>query len=155
MYFYRICEIIFLVGGPLKSNGVLENSLRNGWNFCMNPDNWLLHFHRILCYKTTQKWFGGSRNFNMFTWHIFGDRFSINPQFCDIFFYDRLQNVNFFTLVFWGRRVISYLYYSFKIFIRFPLAKRTRIIHRNRLLLTKFAVKNERKVQHSCRLMHR
>ena len=35
--FCRICEIIFLVGGPWKSNVILEKSLRNGCNFCMNP----------------------------------------------------------------------------------------------------------------------
>ena len=33
---------------------------------------------------------------------------------------------------------IKYIYYSFKIFLRFWLAKSTRIIHHNHLLMTKF-----------------
>ena len=39
MHFCTICEIIFLVGGPWKSNVVLEKSLKNGCIFCMNPIN--------------------------------------------------------------------------------------------------------------------
>ena len=33
MHFYTICEIIFLVGGPWKSNVVFEKSLKNGCIF--------------------------------------------------------------------------------------------------------------------------
>ena len=34
----------------------------------------------------------------MFTRHIFGDRSSINPTFCDIVFYDPLQLILIFYL---------------------------------------------------------
>ena len=41
MHFCTICEIIFLVGCPWKSNVVLEKSLKSPWKmvaiFCMNP----------------------------------------------------------------------------------------------------------------------
>ena len=37
MHFCTICEIIFLVGGPWKSNVVLEKSLKNGCNFLYEP----------------------------------------------------------------------------------------------------------------------
>ena len=34
----------------------------------------------------------------MFAWHIFGDRSSINPTVCGIFFYDPLQLMLIFYL---------------------------------------------------------
>ena len=41
MHLCTICETIFLVGGPWKSNGTLEKSLKNPWKkvaiFCINP----------------------------------------------------------------------------------------------------------------------
>ena len=41
VHFCTTCEIIFLVGGPWKSNVVLEKSLKSSWKmiaiFCMNP----------------------------------------------------------------------------------------------------------------------
>ena len=38
MHFCAICEITFRVDGPLKSNVVLEKSLKNGcYFFCINP----------------------------------------------------------------------------------------------------------------------
>ena len=38
VHFFSICEISFPVGGPCKSNVVLEKSLKNGCNFFwMNP----------------------------------------------------------------------------------------------------------------------
>ena len=37
MHFCKICEIKFLVGGPWKSNVVIENSLKNGCNFLYEP----------------------------------------------------------------------------------------------------------------------
>ena len=37
MQFCTICKIIFLVGGPGKSNVVLEKSLENGCNFVYEP----------------------------------------------------------------------------------------------------------------------
>ena len=51
-------------------------------------------------------------------------------------------------------------YYSFKIFSRFWLAKNTRIIHHNKLLMNKFGrilclTRKWRKMQRFCRLRHR
>ena len=40
IHFCTICEIIFLVGGPWKSNVVLEKSLKNGCNFLYEPWHW-------------------------------------------------------------------------------------------------------------------
>ena len=37
--FCTICEIIFLVGGPWKSNVILEKSLKIGCNFLYEPCN--------------------------------------------------------------------------------------------------------------------
>ena len=37
VHFCTICEILFLVGGPWKSNVVLEKSLKNGCNFLYEP----------------------------------------------------------------------------------------------------------------------
>ena len=37
VHFFTICEILFLVGGPWKSNVVLEKSLKNGCNFLYEP----------------------------------------------------------------------------------------------------------------------
>ena len=37
VHFYTICEIIFLVGVPWKSDVVLEKSLKNGWNVLYEP----------------------------------------------------------------------------------------------------------------------
>ena len=48
MHFCTICEIIFLVGCPWKSNVVLEKSLKSPWKmvatFCMNPGYWFVHW---------------------------------------------------------------------------------------------------------------
>ena len=39
MHFCTICEIIVLLGGPGKSDVVLEKSLKNGCNFLYKPCN--------------------------------------------------------------------------------------------------------------------
>ena len=47
-------------------------------------------------------------------------------------------NFHFAVCLEWYLKWIKYIYYSFKILPRFWLAKSTRIIHHNQLLLTKF-----------------
>ena len=41
MHLCTICEIVFLVGGPWKSNVAPEKSLKNSCIFCMNPESYL------------------------------------------------------------------------------------------------------------------
>ena len=54
--------------------------------------------------------------------------------------------------IFIKRRKHNNIYYSFKIFPRFCLAKSTRIIHHNQLLMTRFGKRgNDVKMQRFCR----
>ena len=48
MHFCKICETTFLVGGPWKSNVVLEKSLKDGCNFLYEPWLGFLWFNSLL-----------------------------------------------------------------------------------------------------------
>ena len=44
VHFCTICEIVFLVGGPWKSDVVLEKSLKNGCNLLYEPwTDWIIY----------------------------------------------------------------------------------------------------------------
>ena len=58
MHFCTICEIIFLVGSPWKSNVVLEKSLKNGCSFLCEPCDVIHQFDvkAHFCFSATFDW---------------------------------------------------------------------------------------------------